>query len=492
MARIRVPLARHTKAPNGVLYLRFRVPEKVREAFGGQEQIWRTTGQSDEAAAAIAALADLTKLKQRVARARAYLKDGTGLAGMAAEWRKIKDDGSKTVDTLALDLQGSMVAPADENDTRGMASEWATRDEAVKAAAARFVPGGYRAVQRAIALDDDEANSKYGGDEGAAVVALGGPQAEQFLKIAVGGQKPTSTFIAPWHSQRTKEVEARNAKMDRSDVAGFAKDHTTLDTINKRAVVAWVARLREKDASRERGGEPLSPATIRRKLAALRSFWRHLQALGLVSDEMHPFTGIEVRERQKEAAKRTREAFTPAEVAALYTAAKENKDDVLADLIRLAAFTGARREELCGLTVKDVADDVLKIGDAKTSAGNRTVPLHDSIKGTVERLVKEAQKRGDEWLLNIEAENQYNGRGAGPGKRFGRLARKLGHPPTKVFHSIRRTCVSMLDDAGVQPHVIAALVGHERKDFTGSRYSDAELRGLVRDAVQKLQYPAPL
>ncbi|WP_178130540.1 tyrosine-type recombinase/integrase [Reyranella sp. CPCC 100927] len=486
-AAMHIPLAKHRNAQSGQWYIRFRVPVKVREAFGGQRDLWRPTGKTDLEAAKIAALPELAKLKTRVARAKACLQDGTGLAELAAEWRKLKEGRGrpeqKNTDVIALDFQAAIAdaAPADEHDTNAMALEMATRDAAVRTAAARFVPGGFKAAQRAATYDD-----RFQGDEGLAVAVLAGDKAASFLKIAVGGRKPTASFIEEWFVHRIKEVELRNAKMDRSDVEDFAKDHATLDLISKKATVAWVAKLREEDASRPRGGKPLTPSTIRRKLAALRAFWRWLQGIEAVSEDVLPFHNVDIRERGKGAVKRAREAFTPKEVAAVFKAAKEGGDDVLADLIMLAAFTGARREELCQLKSDDASGGWLKIDDAKTPSGNRMVPVHEKLKVTVTRLVKESK---DGFLLRLEAENQYNGRGAGVGKRFGRLARKLGYPSTKVFHSIRHGVVTQLDDAGIEPHVVAALVGHERKDFTGRQYSGAELRKQVKKAVEKIRYP---
>jgi integrase len=66
--------------------------------------------------------------------------------------------------------------------------------------------------------------------------------------------------------------------------------------------------------------------------------------------------------------KAPRAAFKPHEIVELWHRAKDSKEDVLADLIVLGAYTGARIEELCSLMIKDVADDVFNIIDVKQRA----------------------------------------------------------------------------------------------------------------------------
>ena len=47
-------------------------------------------------------------------------------------------------------------------------------------------------------------------------------------------------------------------------------------------------------------------------------------------------------------------------------------------------------------------------------------------------------------------------------KRFG-LKKRLGFGSTKVFHSIRKTVITQLEQAGVPESVTADIVGYEKK-----------------------------
>ena len=61
--------------------------------------------------------------------------------------------------------------------------------------------------------------------------------------------------------------------------------------------------------------------------------------------------------------------------------------DSVADLITLAAHTGARIEELCNLKFTHVNNDIISIPGTKTDAALRKVPAHSAIGDLLVRLV---------------------------------------------------------------------------------------------------------
>ena len=85
-----------------------------------------------------------------------------------------------------------------------------------------------------------------------------------------------------------------------------------------------------------------------------------------------------------------RQPCGPGDVGRRLEAAIARQDTELADLIRLAMYTGARREELCALPVANVKGDRFTVAAAKTPAGVREVPNHRELAQTVARLVDES------------------------------------------------------------------------------------------------------
>ena len=141
-------------------------------------------------------------------------------------------------------------------------------------------------------------------------------------------------------------------------------------------------------------------------------------------------------------------------MVALWKAAHAAEDAQLADLIAVGSYSGARIEELCSLKLSAINSNTFKITDAKTSAGIREVPIHSHLKATIARLKKDSE---DGYLFSGLTENKYGDRSNAIGKRFGRLKASAGFGEQHVFHSIRKTFVTLLENAGVSENLAADI-----------------------------------
>jgi integrase len=346
-------------------------------------------------------------------------------------------------------------------------------DAAIAEAAKRYVRGGYAAVQRAADLFHE-------GSEGDALLDLGGPKARTFVDIALLGQKPLLPFIEPWQVVRVTEVEDKTAAMDKTAVERFVEAFPLAHTVTKPAVANWIEK-RKVDVSAQ---------TVQREVTGLRSFWRYLRTRHEVPEDFDPFAGQRFKDRQKDRNRTKRVDFSPAEVSALYAAALKSDDKQLADLIAMAAYTGARREELCALKVADVSRGWIKIQDAKTEAGNREVPIHAALVPTLHRLIG---KRTAGYVIGETREDKWGNRGDALGKRFTLLKASMGFGRDKTFHSIRHSFSTQLRSKGVPEHVVADLMGHKLKNITFANYAGAgSAKKLLPRELAKLRYPRPL
>ena len=153
--------------------------------------------------------------------------------------------------------------------------------------------------------------------------------------------------------------------------------------------------------------------------------------------------------------------------------AKDRRGDAnLHDLILLAAYTGARIEEIARFKVEDVKtkDGItfLSIGEAKSNAGLRDIPVHDDIVPLVTYLVENSP---DGYLLPNEPISDKGERSAAIGKRFGRLKSSLGYDERYVFHSLRKTLSTLLERLGLHHNQAAEITGHEKVGETYGTYS---------------------
>jgi integrase len=140
------------------------------------------------------------------------------------------------------------------------------------------------------------------------------------------------------------------------------------------------------------------------------------------------------------------------------------------------------------LRPEDVTEQSIRIGNAKTAAGIREVPMHPVLWPLVTRLME----RPSEGFLLPGSAGSYDKRTNALGTRFGRLKTAMGFSDRHVFHSIRKTVVSQLEQAGVGENVTADIVGHEKPRITYGLYSSGTSLQQKAEAIAKVAYPGSL
>ena len=93
-----------------------------------------------------------------------------------------------------------------------------------------------------------------------------------------------------------------------------------------------------------------------------------------------------------------------------------------------------------------------------------------------------------DYVLSGLTANKYGDRSNGIGKRFGKLKASLGFGQQHVFHSMRKTVVTILENAGVPENVVADIVGHEKTTMTYGLYSGGVSLAVKREALDRLAY----
>ena len=120
-----------------------------------------------------------------------------------------------------------------------------------------------------------------------------------------------------------------------------------------------------------------------------------------------------------------------------------------------------------------------------SNAGTRLVPIHPSISDLVDKLVATSR---DNFLIFSKSKNQYDERSTGLSRRFGRLKSSLGYGPELVFHSLRKTVTTKLEQAGVPEGIAADIVGHEKQTITYGLYSGGTSMAQKMEAITKISY----
>ena len=301
------------------------------------------------------------------------------------------------------------------------------------------------------------------------------------FKVATGKSILLSEHIQNYLDDTVPDPKSKDMKTRHLSL--FLKTFKLAEDVNQEAVAEWVEQVLQ-------GEHGVSHKTAKTYLSTYRTFWGYLGRKKIVKRSLDAFTDVleAPLKPQNGKGQGRRGYFTSEDYRRLIEAVPQD-DKTLSDLIRLAAHTGCRIDELCSLRLDDVnlSDQVpyFLIEDAKTAAGNRKVPIHTAIKQLVAQL-KDTSKDG--YLLSGLTFNKYGDRSNAIGKRFGRLKSSLGYGRDLVFHSFRRGVATQFENKGVPEVIAARVLGHEFPTMSFGTYSGGADLETLKGAVEVLNW----
>ncbi|WP_347268554.1 site-specific integrase [Paracoccus sp. (in: a-proteobacteria)] len=240
----------------------------------------------------------------------------------------------------------------------------------------------------------------------------------------------------------------------------------------------------------------MSVATINRNLSHLSKIFKAARGEGLKVDaSIDPSL---LRRIEKTAAKDQRDAFTFKDVQKLFAApvwtgskSKRRRREPGSVVIRdwlywvplIAAYSGARREEICGLETADISEEdgtpIMLIRPngrrgLKNPQSKRRIPIHSHL---IELgFLDYAQSQRDAGRPELFYDLQRKSAGSQIGDAIDYMWRniqadQLGPQPKKSFHSFRHYAVQGLRaESDVEKHIRAELFGHLVGDIEDDRY----------------------
>ena len=314
--------------------------------------------------------------------------------------------------------------------------------------------------------------------------------ADIFKTLASGEQRNLKSLEADWlKNEKEKGLADKTIDQMRSDIELLYDPFPTANMLTQKNIEVFLTYLGTTGS--------LSASSIKRITGACRNFYKYLQKLKEVPIDLpNPFVvpeDFKISNKPNSKAKFKTEPwrpFDPDDIIYLHTCATLKGDSQLADLILIGAYTGARIEEICSIKCQDIDDKTssIRITDSKTEAGKRLIPIHSKLKDRIKRLAAESD---DDFVIAGLRKNKYGDRSNAVGKRFGRLKTLEGYDSQHVFHSIRKTLVTMLENQGVGENVAADIVGHEKPRITYGLYSGGTTLEVMREAIERISYDFP-
>ena len=419
------------KLQGSTYHARLCLPKDVRSAFNNKTELWGSTGTGDKKLAAIAAAEMVVRWKRQIYAVR------NGVS--AAEWTKAWAKGVREAD--------------------------ATQDE-------EGCPSTREAV--VLALTDELEDMVQAGK-----MTL--PVAKAAFEVAMGYRvllaDHVSDYLKQYRNHNIKTQAAYRSAMDR-----FVEEFSDDEQVTTKSIKRWVSKMADE--------QNLAAKTIQRMIGQAQTFWSYLVEHEIVKREANPFTAFKLTVPKTATRSIPIVPFKPEEIVEILKTPVAQRDTKLTLLIKLGMYTGARIEELAMLRKDDVdlTEGVLHIRGTKTDAAVRTVPVHPTLMPLLAALDPNSK---DTYVIEGLTIDSRGERGKAMGKRFGRLKTAIGHTGRdKVFHSIRKTVATLLEQAEVPEGVAADILGHEKQTMTYGLYSGGSSSRQKRDAVTKLKYPS--
>ena len=307
-----------------------------------------------------------------------------------------------------------------------------------------------------------------------------------FSEVATGKSKPLVNFINGWiQNEEKRGLAKKTISQMKADVELLTMYLPTTKLLVFEHTSLWIKLIAEKGN--------LTAASVTRIIGSCRNFFKHLKYINLIPEEANePFLipkEYKLSKKRNSKGQNKTESWLPfsnEEVEQIYLEAINKKDWELGQLIILASYTGARIEEICSLKQSniDLTKKCMHINDAKTEAGDRVIPIHSTLLPIIKELMREENK----YLLPNLTKSKFENRSNAIGKRFGRLKNKLGFSKRFVFHSIRKTFTTQLENAGISENISADIVGHEKPRMTYGLYSGGTNLEVKRKAINKVVF----
>lgn len=220
----------------------------------------------------------------------------------------------------------------------------------------------------------------------------------------------------------------------------------------------------------------LSAKTVRNALGILKSMWKTGRAWGYVVHD--PFQGLQLPKRCRP----TPKLFSLEEIQKILASAKEPQRT----LYWLAAETGMRAGELCGLFWEDIVDGRVfvrrsawhgRLQTPKTEAAVRAFAISPALSRHLE------SRRGTGLVFRYRNGRPWKGEKVVE-YHLGPLCEQLGIP-RRGLHAFRHGNATLLVSLGVTPKVVASRLGHTDPHLTLDLYTHL-VREDDRRAVEKL------
>jgi site-specific recombinase XerD len=415
----------HLQRRRNTWFVRLAVPTHLRAAMKGRRELIRTTKTHD--------LVVASRLKHRI------IDELQSQLNAARLNRELSPESADYVLAAAREARDAVTKGAPEGDAE-------------------------RGLDATIEKHLDLLREKHGEDRmtGDPNITDGHARAIQLAHRVFAGEEVAllSTRSETYLTEKAKKLRKQTVRDKRRTIEDFRKwlgRDVEVTAVTRKTAARYIEEVLLK--------RDVKPKTTLDTLSNLSALWTWLHGRGDTEVNgvaaTNPWAGLGSTVTESTRGTRgPRRPWTDDELVKLLKSF--DKTDPLFALSVLEIYTGARREEVCQFRTEHVQGDALIIGEGKTSAAVRTVPIHPVIRPLVARLAKQTN---DGFLIpGLLTGGADDKRGHYIGKRFGHHIRSVGFTDKAlVGHTLRNSFIHRCEQAGIPETTAKLLVGHSRK-----------------------------
>ena len=293
-------------------------------------------------------------------------------------------------------------------------------------------------------------------------------------KLTDQSYSPLSLVSKKFLAEESKSLKNSSYRRKKTHIEHFIKwtSNRDITKINKKIVGDYVTSIIQNYNP--------SSKTIRNIVSNIGSLFRWAEGRGYI--EYNPFYNPILPKSNKESL--VRKPWSNENIMTFLKSEFVGGNEFIATCVAL--YSGMRLDEICNIQKTVINDNCFKVLEGKTKASQRIIPIHPVLKPLVESFL---DSKEEVYLIKgIKRGGYDNKRSWNFQKKLGRLRKKIGIPEGVVFHTLRNTFATRMENLGIPRNHISQLMGHEDSNMDLDIYSAGlKIEPLVK-SMKKLTY----
>jgi integrase len=439
----------YLKKRHNVWWLRIRIPANAKEIMGKTE-LWKNLKTRDLAEANMKKHKEIGLMYEEIAQA---LRDYEGIADKLSKEVQI----SKYAEYLR---EAKITSGGNDIEDTSIIKRDLLEGKLEKVYGSK--------VAEAILHSDDP---QWEGKEPDALV---GKNFIESFKISDKTYSSLSLVSKKFLAEEYKSLKNSSFRRKKTHIENFINWTSDRDItkIDKKIVGEYITSIINKNNP--------APATISNIVSNVGSLFSWAEGRGYIV--FNPFYNLKLPKKNK--VSQGRKPWSDENIITFLKSELIGVNEFIATCVSL--YSGMRLDEICNIQKTVINDNCFKVLEGKTKASRRKIPIHPVLKPLVERFL---DSKEEVYLIKgIKSGGYDNTRSWNFQKKLTRLRQKLGMPGGVVFHTLRNTFATHMENLGIPRNHTSQIMGHKDSNMALDIYSAGlAIEPLVK-SMKKLTY----